>query len=67
MTSACFPLETPRTVSDFCLNDREVKFAVAPSSGGDDPGNQYDTDETTADLIEHNAVLRRLCRKEPAQ
>lgn len=60
MTSACGQPETPRTVSDFCLNDREVKFSVAPGAG-DDAGNQYDTDETVKDLIEHNAVLRRLC------
>lgn len=61
MTSACCQQETLRTVSDFCLNDREVKFSVAPTSGTDDPGNQYDTEETVADLIEHNAVRRRLC------
>jgi hypothetical protein len=40
-----------------------VKFSVAPASGVDDPGNQLDTDETVKDLIEHNAVLRRLCEK----
>lgn len=61
MTSACARHETPRTVSDFCLNDREVKFSVAATPGQDDPGNQFDTDETVKDLIEHNAVLRRLC------
>lgn len=53
--------ETPRTVSDFCLNDREVKFAVAMGAG-DDAGNQFDTDATVKDLIEHNAVRRRLCQ-----
>lgn len=53
--------ETPRTVSDFCLNDREVKYAVAPAPGQDDAGNQFDTDATVKDLIEHNAVRRRLC------
>jgi hypothetical protein len=61
MTSACSPHATPRTVSDLCLNDREVKFSVAPSSGVDDPGNKFDTEETVADLLAHNAVLRRLC------
>ena len=61
MTSACGQRETPRTVSDLCLNDREVKYSVAATPGQDDPGNALDTDETVKDLIEHNAVLRRLC------
>lgn len=61
MTSACGPRETLRTVSDFCLNDREVRYNVATESGVDDAGNLFDTDETVRDLIEHNAVLRRLC------
>lgn len=61
MTSACGQRETLRTVSDLCLNDREVKYSVAATPGEDDPGNQFDTDETVKDLIEHNAVLRRLC------
>jgi hypothetical protein len=38
-----------------------VKFSIAVAPG-DDPGNQFDTDETVKDLIEHNAVLRKLCR-----
>lgn len=61
MTSACGQRETPRTVSDLCLNDREVKYDVAPALDADDPGNKFDTDATVKDLIEHNAVLRRLC------
>lgn len=64
MTSACGQRETLRTVSDFCLNDREVKYSVAAEPGQDDPGNQFDSDETVKDLIEHNAVWRRLCGKE---
>jgi hypothetical protein len=40
-----------------------VKFSVAGIPAADDPGNQLDTDETVKDLIEHNAVLRRLCEK----
>lgn len=63
MTSACGQRETLRTVSDFCLNDREVKFSVAAAPGQDDPGNALDTDETVKDLIEHNAVYSRLCRR----
>ena len=61
MTSACARPEIVRTVSDFCLNDREVKFSVAPAPKADDPLNQYDSDDTVRDLIEHNAVRRRLC------
>ena len=40
-----------------------VRFQPAPTPGADDPSNQFDTDETVADLIEHNAVFRRLCEK----
>lgn len=61
MTSACNQRETLKTVSDFCLHDREVRFAVAPAAGADDPGNLFDTEETVKDLIEHNAVRRKLC------
>lgn len=67
MTSACGQRETLRTVSDFCLNDREVKYDVAPTPDADDPGNKFDTDATVKDLIEHNAVLRRLCGAKPAK
>jgi len=38
-----------------------VKFSIAPDAVADDPGNVFDTEETIKDLIEHNAVLRRLC------
>lgn len=61
MTSACGQQETPRTVSDFCLNSREIKYSVAPGASVDDPGNLFDTDETVKDLGEQNAVRRRLC------
>lgn len=63
MMSACSPRETPRTVSDFCLIAQPIKFSVAPAAGVDDPGNQYDTDETVAGLTEANGVWRRLCEK----
>lgn len=61
MMSACSQRETLRSVSDFCLNDREVKYAVAPPEMVDDAGNIYDTEETVLDLISHNAVRRKLC------
>ncbi len=61
MTSACDPLEPPKTVSDFCLNDRRVSIAPAPAAGADDPGNHWDSDQTVAEVIEHNAVHDQLC------
>lgn len=61
MMSACSPRETPKTVSDFCLNDRSVPFSVADVAHGDDPGNKFDTEATINDLIEHNRVYRKLC------
>lgn len=62
MTSACGrQVPPPRTVSDFCLNDRAIVVAVAPAEGFDDRGNLFDTDATVNALLEHNAVYRRLC------
>ena len=59
--SACGQPERPRSVSDFCLNDRRISAEPAPAAGADDPGNQYDTDETFAEIIAHNAVRDKLC------
>ncbi|NLR72863.1 hypothetical protein HGI47_18465 [Novosphingobium sp. ERN07] len=61
MTSACDPLEPPKTVSDFCLNDRRISIEPAPAAGTTDPGNQWDTEQTVAEALEHNAVHDRLC------
>ena len=66
MTSACVARERPRIVSDFCLNDRILSFDVAPQTGQDDVANRYDSDQTVAMLIEHNAVHHRLCGKRQA-
>lgn len=61
MTSACGQPERPRTVSDFCLSDRKLTIEPAPAVGVDDPGNQWDSEQTVADVLEHNAVHQRLC------
>jgi len=61
MTSACSQRETPKTVSDYCLNDEIVDFSIAPKEGADDPGNRFDTKETVNTLLSHNAIHRRLC------
>jgi hypothetical protein len=59
--SACGVQEHPRTVSDFCLNDRRLSYEPAPAAGVDDPGNQYDTDQTGDEVLAHNEVYDRLC------
>lgn len=59
--TACGQPERPRTVSDFCLNDRALTAEPAPSPGVDDPGNRFDTDETFKQVLTHNAVHERLC------
>lgn len=61
MTSACGQPERPRTASDFCLNDRRISAEPNPVPGSDDPGNLFDTDQTLAEILEHNAVHDRLC------
>lgn len=61
MTSACGQPEHPRTVNDFCLIDKRVSVEPAPVAGADDVGNQWDTDQTLAEVLEHNAVHDRVC------
>jgi hypothetical protein len=59
--SACGQPEPPRTVSDFCLAAKRLSAEPAPIAGMDDPGNLFDTEQTFAEVIEHNAVWDRLC------
>ena len=61
MISACGQPERPQTVSDFCLNDRRISFEPAPTAGADDPGNQYDTEQTGDEILAHNQVHDTLC------
>lgn len=61
MTSACGQRERPRTASDFCLAAQRISAEPAPAAGADDPGNRFDTDETFNQVLEHNAVVDRLC------
>jgi uncharacterized lipoprotein len=61
MLSACGQRETLRSVPDFCLNSQRITVSVAPAAGANDPGNQFDTDETTTQVFGHNAVVDRLC------
>jgi hypothetical protein len=59
--SACGQPEPPRTVSDFCLAGKRLSAEPAPAAGMDDPGNVFDTDQTFAEVVEHNAVWDKLC------
>ncbi|HQS69246.1 MULTISPECIES: hypothetical protein [unclassified Novosphingobium] len=38
-----------------------MSIAPAPAAGADDPGNHWDSDQTVAEVIEHNAVHDQLC------
>ena len=49
-----------------CLNDRRISIAPAPSPAADDQGNAFDSDQTVDEVLEHNAVLDRLCPIAPA-
>lgn len=66
MTSACGQPEPPRTVSDFCLNDRRLSVEPALVAGQDDPGNYLDSDTTVLEVLEHNEVHDRLCPPTPS-
>lgn len=61
MSSACVRPVTPKSVSDLCLNDRRISVAPAAAAGQDDPGNALDSEQTVAEVLEHNAVVDRLC------
>lgn len=54
--------ERPKPVSDtLCLNDRPLSVSVAPGVDVDDPGNQFDTEDTVLAVFSHNAVFHSLC------
>lgn len=58
---------TPRRdLSSWCQGDKPISFAPAPAAGANDPGNQFDTDETVRELQAHNARYRAAC-PEPAK
>jgi hypothetical protein len=61
MTSACGQPERPRTAQDYCLLDQRISAEPAPISGADDPGNQWDSEQTLREILEHNEVIDRLC------
>lgn len=67
--SACGQPEPPRTVSDFCAVAKRLSAEPDPAdvAGGEPsaedktPGNQFDTDQTFAEVLSHNEVYDRLC------
>lgn len=61
LTSACGQPERPRIASDFCLAGKRLSGDPAPASGADDLGNQWDTEQTFLEILEHNAVWDKLC------
>lgn len=47
--------------TSLCLIDQPISGKLAPEENADDPGNQFDTDETFNKLEIHNAKLRAAC------
>lgn len=62
-TSACATAGRQPIADTSCQAFRTISFAQVPPGQKDDPGNVADSDATVADIIEHNAVWDRLCRK----
>lgn len=60
-SSACGQPEPLRTAGDFCPNAKRISAEPAPQAGMDDPGNKFDTEQTFAEVVAHNAVVDRLC------
>jgi len=68
LTSACATRQkdSPAAASDIarsslCLIDRKIPLRPAPEAGAADPGNRFDSDETTDALAEHNARFDAAC------
>lgn len=58
--SACAQRETLNSVNDFCLVDARISISVG-EPGQDDPGNQWDSDETVNEVLKHNEVHDKVC------
>ena len=50
-----------RDNSSWCQGAREIRYENAPAAGIDDPGNQFDTDDTVAEIQASNVRLRAAC------
>ncbi|MBB3928334.1 hypothetical protein GGR43_004078 [Sphingobium jiangsuense] len=60
--SACGTAEPPKTASDsYCLIARPLSFANAPAGLVHDDGNRFDTGETVAEIMQHNAAYDGAC------
>ena len=60
--SACGQPEPLNTVSDYCLSAKRLSAEPHPEGPqADDPGNQFDTEQTFNEVLEHNEVYDRLC------
>lgn len=53
-----------RDLSSWCQGDRAITYAQADEAGQDDPGNQFDTDETVEQAQEHNARYHAACERD---
>lgn len=68
-TSACATRETPPIADSACVSFRELSYSVPPlqvdgtRNVADDPGNKYDTEETTKEAQDHNVRYRAACRR----
>lgn len=61
--SACGQPEPLRAVSDFCLVDKAISVSPAPGPNAPDPRNEFDSDQTTIEVLQHNVVHSSLCGK----
>ena len=67
--SACGQPEHLQIASDGCLNFKRISAEVDParvdqgerSEEDKAAGNQYDTEQTVGEVLEHNEVYDRLC------
>lgn len=64
MSSGCVKGSTEpgvRTVSDFCLIAKGISYASKPAAETETAANNFDTDETVAQVEEHNLKYLRRC------
>lgn len=68
LTSACETLGTPPIADSACVVFRPISYAIPPVQVdgsrklADDPGNRYDTEETTKEAQDHNARFGAVCK-----
>lgn len=61
MSCAKNTTETVRTVSNYCLITKGITYSGKKEGQIEDASNKYDTEETIAQVRDHDLTYERLC------